>query len=172
MSQYKVTSNSGPATVTATMPQTDSDPRDRSLWFLCTLKNLTIHTTIMQMYLRLLRLAFERKHEAQILENLRKILAITFDLDDTDPANLSKSEWSQLKFAMASNVRINRNIPNLPDGYDVMITSTDRRHRLRVIMPNPGEPNNIALMIRYDGLMCFKTYTTPNSEFAVFDPRV
>ena len=165
MSQYKVTSNSGPATV-------DSDPGDRSLWFLCTLKNLTSQTTIMQMYLQLLREALERKHNSQIFLNLKKILAVTFNVDDKDPANLSKSEWLQLEFAMASSVRINNNLPNLPDGYDVMISSTDRRHRLRVIMPNPGEPNNIALMIRYDGLMCFKTYKTPNSEFSVFDPRV
>ena len=126
----------------------------------------------MQLYLQLLREAFERKHAAQILCNLKNILAITFDLDDTDPANLSRPEWSQLEFVMASSVRINNNLPNLPDGYDVMISSRDRRHRLRVIMPNPGERNNIALMIRYDGLMCFKTYKTLNSEFSVFDPRV
>jgi hypothetical protein len=173
---YLVTS-SGPAKrpETASRPKTASDPRApartfRSLWFLCTLKHLTRQTTVMQLYLRLLREAFERKHAAQIVCNLKNILAITFDLDDTDPANLSRPEWSQQEFVMASNVRINRNLPSLPNGYDVMLNSTDRRHRLRVMMPDPGEPNDIALIIRYDGLMRFRTYETPLAKVEVLEP--
>jgi hypothetical protein len=97
---------------------------------------------------------------------LRRLLNVSFELDETDPANLSRREWLDLSFAFRQ-VRRNKDRPGLPDGsFQAWFRSTDEKHRILVVMPDPAPsaPTFAVLMIQYAGFLRFKTYATPGGR--------
>jgi hypothetical protein len=93
---------------------------------------------------------------------LRDLLNVSFNLDETDRVNLSKSEWLHLSFDFGQ-VRRNKDRAGLPDGFQAWFRSTDTKHRIVVVLPDPkpATSESDVLMIEYTGFLHFKLYETP-----------
>jgi hypothetical protein len=156
-------------------------PRERVLSVRFTLTGLALQNSfVMQTYVEQLRYYFDvntretgvsgaRPSERFVVDpmcnTLRRLLNLSFDLDETDPANLSRREWLDLSFAFG-RVRRNKDRPDLPDGFQAWFRSTDTKHNIVVVMPDPApsEPTSDVLMIQYTGFLRFRTYATPGGR--------
>jgi hypothetical protein len=151
--------------------------RKRVLSFRSTLKGLALERSdMLKIYVDHLRHSFDVNTRATGVSGtrlsdrfvvdpmcftLRDLLNVSLNLDETDRVNLSKSEWLHLSFDFGQ-VRRNKDRPGLPDGFQAWFRSTDTKHRIVVVLPDPkpATSESDVLLIQYTGFLCFKLYET------------
>jgi hypothetical protein len=118
-----------------------------------------------------LREAFDRDEHRHIEFQLHRLMRLVFELDDRDPANISRDEWANLGFRVE---RIeNLNVEGLPNGFDTTFRSFDGRHGVRVRLPIYAPPRlgdglealvvppaGPAIYIQYTGFLLSARMTT------------
>jgi hypothetical protein len=154
----------------------DENTRDRILNFDFTARPLAFQGPQFALVLHHLREAFERDERRQIEFQLHHMMLLVFELDDTDPANISRDEWANLGFR-EEHIE-NLNVAGLANGVDATFRSLDGSHAVRVQLPlyappldgfrrlvdaHAGllvdAPAGPAIIIKYMGFLRFRTHS-------------
>ncbi len=95
--------------------------------------------------------------------SLGRLLDQSFALDETDPVNLSSSQWCNQIFEFRSVSR-NKNA-EVTVGFQAYFRSTDKKHKIVVVLPDPAPSEatskSVVLMIQYRGFLSFLLFETP-----------